>query len=204
MILYDGGMNLQHYPWKTPHYKWHGLLAEILLQRTRADSVVPIYNQFIERFSSPLELAKTDLVEIEKMLYPLGLKWRAKWIKKLGWALAENGLPSSLENLLLLPGIGQYSANAFLAFHSDHRALLIDSNTTRFLCRLTGVDYHGETRREPWVSNLLTKITPLRNSRGFNTAFLDFAMVICKPSSPNCLKCPLARSYCTFAKSLDV
>jgi len=128
-ILYDGGMNPQHYPWRTPHYKWHGLLAEILLQRTRAGNVVPIYNQFIERFSSPLELAKTDIVEIEMLLYPLGLKWRAKWIKKLGWALAENGLPSSLESLLLLPGIGQYSANAFLAFHSNHRALLIDSNS---------------------------------------------------------------------------
>ena len=199
-----GKENYQVFPWRSPQHLWHGLLAEVLLQRTRAKNVVPVYTEFIDRYHSPDQLAVSDPKEIESLLYPLGLKWRAKWIKRLGQSLAEIELPFSLEELLELPGVGPYAANAFLAFHSDVRAFLIDSNTTRFLSRISGRNYHGETRREGWVTELLSQITPVRNSRTFNIALLDFTMLICKPRNPQCEGCPLKRTYCTFGKNSTI
>jgi A/G-specific adenine glycosylase len=199
-IIESGKENYQVFPWRSPQHLWHGLLAEVLLQRTRAKNVVPVYSDFIDRFHSPEQLAVSDLREIESLLYPLGLKWRAKWIKKLGQALTQGDLPFNLEKLLDLPAVGPYAANAFLAFHSDVRALLIDSNTTRFLCRLSGNEYHGETRRETWVTELLAQITPLRNSRTFNIALLDFTMLVCVPRKPRCESCQLKQPSCKFGK----
>jgi len=199
MIIRSGSEKYQTFPWRTSKYKWHGLLAEVLLQRTRAKNVVPVYNNLVQRYPSPEDLASSKLTDIEKLLYPLGLKWRAKFVQSLADSLKTlQSPPENLIELLALPGVGPYAANAFLAFHTDIRAVLIDSNTARFICRYTGQKYHGEIRKERWLMDLIGRLTPRNNSKVFNQSFLDFSMLVCKPTKPDCRRCPFQRGHCSY------
>src|SRR3954468_20277331 len=78
-----GREHFQEYPWRSERNLWYCLVAEILLQRTRAKSVVPVYERFIHRFPDPVSLATASESEVEQLITPLGLRWRAKWLKRL-------------------------------------------------------------------------------------------------------------------------
>ena len=198
-IIEIGLEQYQTFPWRTPKHKWHGLLAEVLLQRTRANNVVPVYNRLVKLYPNPKDLASSNLQDIEELLYPLGLKWRAKFVKSLSNTIQIlDSIPEKLQELLNLPGVGPYAANAFLAFHTDIRSVLIDSNTARFLCRYTGQKYHGEIRKERWLMDLIGRLTPRNNSKVFNQSFLDFSMLVCKPTKPDCRRCPFQRGHCSY------
>jgi A/G-specific adenine glycosylase len=198
-VIQYGSEQYQTFPWRTPEHKWHGLLAEVLLQRTRANNVVPVYKKLVQLYPAPEDLASSKLATIEKLLFPLGLKWRAKFVQSLASSLMRlQSTPENLAELLLLPGVGPYAANAFLAFHTEKRAILIDSNTARFICRFTGQKYHGEVRKEKWLIEFIERLTPRKNSKIFNLSFLDFSMLVCKPTKPDCLECPLHRYNCSY------
>lgn len=198
-VIQYGSEQYQAFPWRTPEHKWHGLLAEVLLQRTRANNVVPVYNRLVQLYPAPEDLASSKLSKVEKLLYPLGLRWRAKLVQSLARSLKGlESTPENLDELLLLPGVGPYAANAFLAFHTEKRAILIDSNTARFVCRYTGNDYYGEIRRKKWLIDYIDRLTPRENSKIFNLSFLDFSMLVCKSTKPDCNGCPLQRYHCLY------
>lgn len=198
-IIQAGSQYEQSFPWRNPTAKWHGLLSEVLLQRTKANNVIPVYNTMVENYPEPMNLAECKPEELESILYSLGFKWRAKFVRALGVELAKlKSTPTNMTDLLLLPGVGQYAASAFLAFHTEKRAILIDSNTARFVCRYTGNKYHGEVRREKWLIELIDRITPRNRSKFFNRSFLDFSMVTCKPSKPLCEQCTFQYYHCLY------
>lgn len=171
----------------------------MLLQRTRANSVVSVYQQFVFAFATPSQLGRARIGKIEKLLYPLGLRWRAPLIKKLGKALDARGgtPPKSLGELITLPGVGPYAAAAYLGFHTNARAVIIDANIVRFLCRLIGYQYDGETRRKQWLLNFADRMTPQQNVKRFNYGILDFTMQICT-SHPKCKQCPIGEALCVY------
>jgi A/G-specific adenine glycosylase len=196
-----GAKNYRAFPWRNPDENWHGLLAEILLQRTRANTVVSVYQQFVFAFATPSKLGRASIKRIEKLLYPLGLRWRAPLIKRLGQELHARGSqpPTSLPELITLPGIGPYAAAAYLGFHTKSRAVIIDANVVRFLCRLVGVKYDGETRRKQWLLNFADRMTPRRNVRRYNYSVLDFTMQICT-TRPKCEQCPVGPAFCVHGR----
>src|SRR5687767_4816605 len=101
IVLRWGKANFKDFPWRKPNKRWHALLAEVLLQRTRVASVVPVYEQFVSKYPEPSDLAKASLEEIEKLIYTLGLRWRVPFIKQLGGTLHTFGeVPDSLDELL--------------------------------------------------------------------------------------------------------
>lgn len=156
--------------------------------------------EFISKFQTPAKLAKTSLVKIEKLIYPLGLKWRAPLIKNLGKELAnrQSVVPDNLDELLLLPAVGPYAASAWLSFHGQKRAVIIDTNVVRLICRLIGQLMDGETRRKKWLIELADFLTPRNNWKQYNYAVLDFTMQICT-KNPKCPECPL-RNYCQYGQ----
>src|SRR5262249_31273909 len=180
-----------------PKQNWHALLAEVLLQRTRASSVVSVYQRFVFAFSTASKLGRAPVLRIEKLLYPLGLRWRAPLIKKLGKALDERGgnPPDSLHELITLPGVGPYAAAAYLGFHTDSRAVIIDANVVRFLCRLIGYECDGETRRKRWLLEFADKMTPNKDVKQYNYGVLDFTMQVCT-TRPKCDQCPVGPTLC--------
>jgi A/G-specific adenine glycosylase len=202
ILIQWGKKNFQNFPWRTAEKGWHALLAEVLLQRTRAKNVVPVYLKFIARFPEPADLAAEDLATIEQIIYPLGLKWRAPLIKKLGQELAFRNatVPDHLDELLKLPAVGTYAAAAWLSFHGYKKAVIIDANVVRLICRLVGEPMDGETRRKKWLINLADLLTPYRNWKQYNYAVLDFTMQICT-KKPKCPICPLLK-YCRFGQEV--
>jgi A/G-specific adenine glycosylase len=201
ILLKWGQANYQDYPWRNANESWHALIAEILLQRTRAVNVVPVYKEFIKKFSIPVKLANARVSTIEKVIYPLGLRWRAPWLKRLGQELynRNSNIPTAIEELKELPGVGDYVASAWLGFHGGKRAVIVDANVVRWLCRMIGQQYNGETRRQDWLIDLADYLTPPRTWKNYNYAVLDFTMKICS-THPKCALCPLGEQYCQFGR----
>lgn len=197
-----GKANFRDFPWRNPEKRWHALLAEVLLQRTRVVSVVPVYEQFVSKYPEPVDLAKASLEEIETLIYPLGLRWRAPLIKQLSESLSRIGdVPDSLSELLRLPAVGPYAAAAYLGFHGGKRAVIIDANVVRWLCRLIDRPYDGETRRKKWLIDLADDVTPDQQWTEFNYAVLDFTMQICA-KVPRCSICPIGPSLCLTGQKI--
>ena len=199
--IIDWGVDgYQDYPWRRTENKWHALVAEILLQRTKAQAVIPVYKEFVNRYPSPHEVQESSPEEISKIIYSLGLEWRALQIFNLGCKLSTRGfIPETISELTNLPGVGNYSASAYLSFKLNKYAIIIDANVVRFLARITGRDYDGETRREAWLKELAREITPQLNHQKFNYSMLDLTMKICTPRRPHCNECPVKR-HCKHIK----
>jgi A/G-specific adenine glycosylase len=197
-IIRWGKEHYRAYPWREPARPWHGLVAEILLQRTKADTVVPVYRAFLRRFRTTSALANASLAEIQAIIYPLGLRWRAPLLKELGRELAarKDLPPANLESLKSLPGVGPYAAAAWLGFHGGQRAVIVDANVVRLLCRLVGTAMDGETRRKKWLIELADRLTPQSDWKEYNYAVLDFTMQVCT-RKPACRTCPL-KEHCRY------
>lgn len=192
-----GRKNYKPFPWRKPARLWHALIAEVLLQRTRARNVVPVYEKFIARFPEADDLKTATVEEIETLIYPLGLRWRAPLLKQLCDHLAAtNGkVPGTYGELLELPAVGPYVAAAMLSFHCGKRGVLIDANVVRWLCRLVDRPMDGETRRKKWLIELAQTVTPRQQVHEFNYAVLDFTMEICTVR-PKCEQCPVGPKLC--------
>ena len=193
-----GRRNARAYPWREELPLWQALIAEVMLQRTRAEQVAPTFNQFRERYPSPAALAQASGRELAELMKPLGLRRRGRLLHRLAQDIArlDGTLPRDQAALEALPGVGPYSAAATLSLHANRRAVLIDSNIVRVLCRLVGVAYDGETRRKRWLREMAEDMTPPRAHRDYNYAVLDLAGLVCLAGTPKCDECPILR-WCT-------
>jgi A/G-specific adenine glycosylase len=200
-ISYWGKRNYRDYPWRSTTNIWHALVAEIMLQRTKVDQVVPVYNDFVKRFPDPITYQNHVLLTNENIFKTLGLTWRHNTFQKTVTQIISFGVPNSREALKNIPGIGDYIASAILSFHLGKRESIIDSNIVRFYGRFFGFSFNNETRRKKWFINLVYLLTPKRKFKEYNYFVLDFSMTICslQPSCSNCIlkrKCKYYYNEC--------
>jgi len=182
------------YPWRKDLSPYKVLIAEMMLQRTKADQVVPLYRAFLRKFPSPRDIASARPGEVEDFFRHLGLLWRAKKVRMLGKDLLsrfESRVPNSREELLSLPGIGEYAADAVLAFAYGKDTAVVDANVCRVISRLFGLESRGEARRDPRFREMAKEMVPKGRAREFNWAIIDFAALVCMPNNPKCGVCPI-------------
>lgn len=177
------------FPWReapTPYAVW---ISEIMLQQTRASVVVDYFRRWMKLFPSIHEVAKAPIEELFKAWEGLGYYSRVRNIQKAAVALQEKGgeIPSSLEELLKLPGIGPYTAGAIASFAFHQKAAAVDGNVARVISRYYGLE--GEVKRrlleektfsfleeeEPWVAM---------------EALIELGATFCQ-KTPKCEACPL-------------
>jgi len=177
-------------------------VAELLLTRTKAAQVEPVFREVRERYATARDLAEAGPEAANAVISGLGLHWRGPLLYRAAAAIAERGgvPPEGPEELRELPGIGPYASAAWLSLHRGRRAVLIDNNVARWLARMTGCPYDGETRRKRWLQELAEALTPRRNFRAYNYAVLDFTMTVCTPRAPKCGECPL-REDCVYGST---
>lgn len=187
-----GKQNYENYPWRSTKNPWHALVAEVLLQRTKAEQVKPIYNLFEKKYLTPLDYLADDF----NPFLSLGLHWRHTLFKQLCEILSKREVPQTRSALLKLPGVGDYVASAFLSFHCNFREAIIDSNVVRVYGRFFGFDTDPETRRKKLLREFADRMTPKRTFRDFNYGLLDFAMKVCRQKALH-EKCPV-RKRCNF------
>ncbi|MGH2669529.1 MAG: A/G-specific adenine glycosylase, partial [bacterium] len=201
-LLAWGRANFQHFPWRSETDPWRSLVAELLLQRTRAAQVEPVFRQFCRDYPTAEDLARAGEAAATRIMLHLGLRWRGRLLHVTARAVYERGgtPPESLEDLRSLPGVGPYTAAAWLSLHRGQRSVMIDSNVGRWLSRVTGKPYARDPRHVHWVKDLADRLTPRRGFRDYNYAVLDFTMHVCTPRAPRCPKCPLRRS-CFYGRA---
>lgn len=195
-MLVWGKENYVNYPWRKSENIFHGLIAEVMLQRTKAEQVDPVYRAFIKRYPN-LDAFDEGNDELRSLLQPLGLNWRINMIIELIGELCRLGyVPSTYEDLVKMPGVGDYVASAFISFHLGRRKPIIDSNVVRVFGRILDAKTDNNTRRKKWFRDYMEKITPDKEFKAFNYAILDFAKSVCRPK-PRCYECTIS-SYCGY------
>ncbi|GEM_PF-214954 len=184
--------NGRDYPWRTENNPYLILNTEILLQRTTAQAVATSWPSIREHLNAPAKARKSKRFLV-KLVGRLGLSKRATWILNISQLLEDvSDVPSTLEGLLALPGVGRYTACATLAFAFSRNEGLVDGNVIRVFER-----FH-----EPFPArHLATKVAfwlPLAKGLGGSHQFklvfwglLDLAAQICVPRKPLCSQCPL-------------
>jgi len=174
----------------------------MMLRRTNAPQVVPIYNEFIQSYPDPFSLADAPFDDVLTILRPLGLSWRAANIHRMAEVLVERcdgEVPSTYDELVKLPGVGDYVASAVCCFAFGKSLPIVDTNTVRVVGRYFGFETHAESRRRRSVREAVIAVTRRRSIRQYNYSFLDFAAIICKASQPQCNNCPV-QQYCIFGQ----
>jgi A/G-specific adenine glycosylase len=189
--------NKRDFPWRHRINPYRIMIAEFMLQRTRAEQVEPVYRQFLKRYPTVIPLSKAKIKEVTQYTKHLGIHWRAKhFISAVKFIIKEykGRIPSNREKLLAIPGVGEYAAGAILTVAFQKPEWVIDSNIARFFNRYYGLGLQGEIRRKKGIIELSKQFFKYKNPRKLLFGILDFTALVCLPRNPLCTKCPLRRS----------
>lgn len=193
------------FPWrKKGSTQYEKIIAEVLLQRTQAETAARYLPGFLAKFPSWIHLASASEEEIMEYLKPIGLyRQRTGSLKKLAIEMEKRKgvFPRSREELEALPGIGQYIANAVMLFEYKDPQPLLDSNMARLLERYFGPRKLVDIRYDPYLQELSRKVLEQIDPIEMNWAILDHAALICK-KIPRCYECPLRDNCLYYQNSL--
>lgn len=194
-----------HFPWRNEKLSpYQVVIAEVLLQRTKAETIEKFYEKFLTTFPNWESIAVADTGFIEEQLRPIGLyRQRAKRIKDLATEMVKRAGEFPTERHLLdeIPFLGQYIANAIELQVFNKPSPLLDVNMARVLERYFGERQMADIRYDPYLQDLAHRITNHSQSKALNWAILDFAATVCKARTPLCEKCLLSTS-CKFKLKL--
>ena len=193
--------NLRDYPWRRTSDPYSILVAEFLLQRTDADTVVPIYETFLTRYPTLEELAIAEAEDIAKLLQPLGLFFRAERLSQTAQIIVEKyegEIPSEEKELAKLPGIGKYTARAILSQAFELSAAVLDTNVARILERFFGIKGGRVKSRCKILWSAADNIALDTEVGHWNLTLLDFGAKVCTARNPKCFECPLSERCCWF------
>jgi A/G-specific adenine glycosylase len=191
------------FPWIDENDPYRILVSEVLLHRTRANQVAPVYRRLIERFPTIRSLAAAEPRELKAIMRPLGLFWRTKYLRLAAKQIVEDyggTIPEEAEALKSLPGISDYIASAIRCFAFRHPEAIIDTNTVRILGRVLGIRVTESSRRSKQFYESYRLLLDPENPRDFNHAILDLGALVCKPGVPLCNVCPVV-TMCSYAAS---
>ncbi|RBM18022.1 adenine glycosylase [Prauserella sp. PE36] len=185
-------------PWRRPECTaWGVLVSEIMLQQTPVARVEPIWHEWLARWPRPSDLAAASQGEVLRAWGKLGYPRRALRLHAAASAIAtEHGdvVPSDVDTLLALPGIGAYTARAVAAFAYGKRAPVVDTNVRRVVARAV----HGGGDAGP-ASNTrdmadVEALLPRSESRAarLSAALMELGALVCTARSPRCGDCPVA------------
>lgn len=185
-------------PWRRdardPYRVW---IAETLLQQTQTATVIPYYERFLARFPRVRALASASLDEVLKVWEGAGYYARARNLHRAAQEIVTRfggEIPSTVEELMTLPGIGRYTAGAIASIAFGRDVPVVDGNVTRVLCRyfkITADPKSARTQNALWQR--AEKLLPRGRAGDFNQALMELGATVCTPRAPRCDACPLAR-----------
>jgi A/G-specific adenine glycosylase len=196
-----GRSHFRSFPWRLTDNPYHILMAEVMLHRTQAPQVVPVYLRFQAQYPTISASARATKQELHALLYPLGLRWRIDLIYEMTSDLVSRfggRVPQGKDDLLSLPGVSQYIAGAVRCFAWNLPEPLIDTNSVRVVGRLFGLEVKDSSRRNRRFGDLVAELVDREVPRSYNYSLLDLADQVCKKKrSPECGQCPVL-THCTY------
>jgi len=173
-------------PWRTTNDPYHIYLSEVMLQQTQVKTVLErYYFPFLEKFPSLKTLGNAPLDDVLKIWEGLGYYNRAKNLHATAGLLKT--LPSDIDELIKLPGIGKNTAHAVATFAFNQPVPIMEANVKRILCRLNKLKTPNDKELWEIAYRLVDKVNPF----DYNQAMMDIGATICNPKNPKCELCPL-------------
>lgn len=183
-------------PWRRVRDPYCILVAEVMLQQTQVDRVVPKYQAFIERFPTLQALAEAPTAEVIRMWSGLGYNRRAVNLQRTARQVMEQyggTFPRDVASLVTLPGIGPYTAGAIACFAFEQDVAFMDTNIRRVIRRV--FTDPAESVNERILLTLAHAALPVGQSWAWNQALMELGSLICTADAPACWRCPL-RDLC--------
>ena len=195
--------NKRDLPWRDSD-AWGVLVSEIMLQQTPVARVLPIYIEWMKRWPTPAALAAATPAQIITAWGRLGYPRRALRLHECAKVIStqyKGRIPDTESELRELPGIGDYTSAAIIAFAFEGRSLVLDINIRRVFARvIDGVEVPtaAPTKSERHERE---KLIPSKNPHVWAAATMELGALICTAKNPHCGQCPLA-DQCIW-RSLD-
>ena len=193
-------------PWRRTQDPYRIWISEIMLQQTRAETVVSYYERFLARYPTVQDLTSAPEEELLKAWEGLGYYSRARSLQKAAKEIvARYGgqLPADLEKLRALPGIGDYTAGAIASIAFGIPAAAVDGNVERVLCRWDAIkDEVGTPAVRRQIAARAQALVPPDRPGAFANAMMEMGATMCTPKNPKCLLCPVREGCMGFAQGI--
>ena len=195
--------NKRDLPWRklkknslpNPYYVF---ISEYMLQQTTVSTVKKRFEEFINNWPTINELAKTSEEKILIFWSGLGYYSRARNLLKAAIIIQKNFkgiIPDHYDNLIILPGIGDYTAKAILGIAYNKPTMPVDANIERIIARIFALNSLIKKK----ILDRSEKFISKKSSTNLIQAFMDFGSIICTPRNPNCTNC-FIKDFCTSYK----
>lgn len=198
--------NRRPLPWRETADPYKIWLSEVILQQTRVVQGLPYYQQFVTVYPTVRHLACAPEQEVLRLWQGLGYYTRARNLHKCAKSIAdgfEGKFPETFERLLLLPGIGEYTAAAIASFAFDEAVAVLDGNVFRVLARLFGIETPvNSPEGRKTFRQLANELIPKSNPGLHNQAMMEFGALFCTPRDPQCADCPVKDRCVAYRQNL--
>ena len=178
-------------PWRRDTDPYRVLVSEVMLQQTRVETVKRFYGPWLERFPTVSDLALAEEDDVLKRWEGLGYYRRARNLHGAAKVVREyhdGVLPEEYEQLLKLPGVGEYTAGAVASIAFNQAVPAVDGNVRRVLSRLFDV---AEPKAR-WLRDVAASLVENSRPGDWNQAVMELGATICTPRTPKCGACPVA------------
>ena len=203
--------NQRDLPWRiklrnnlpNPYYVF---VSEYMLQQTTVNTVTKRFNKFIKRWPNIDKLAPTTESQILKFWSGLGYYSRARNLLKSAKLINKyykNKIPNSYDELIKLPGIGDYTAKAVLGIGFNKSVMPLDANIERILVRLYAIE-KPISKVKNILKDLGNKFISDKHSSNLIQSFMDYGSEICLPRNPKCHICGINRLCQSYKKNLQL
>jgi A/G-specific adenine glycosylase len=179
------------------------MMSEFMLQQTPVNRVLPIWIEWIERWPTPKDLAAAKKSDVLKAWGRLGYPRRALRLHEAATVIAtefDNQVPQTLEELRALPGVGEYTAAAIIAFAHKKKSIVLDVNIRRLFSRVLDGEEFPPLHITNTERQSRTELIP-KNAHTWAAATMELGALICTATKPKCEICPLANSCLWRAKN---
>jgi A/G-specific adenine glycosylase len=193
--------NKRDLPWRKST-AWGVMVSEFMLQQTPVNRVLPIWAEWMERWPTPKDLASAKKSDLLKAWGRLGYPRRALRLHEAATIIAtdfNNQVPAKLEDLRKLPGVGEYTAAAIMAFAHKKNSLVLDVNIRRLFSRVLDGEEFPALHITNQERDSRTALIPT-NAHTWAAATMELGALICTATKPKCEICPLSNSCLWRAK----
>ena len=205
-ILHWYDNNKRSLPWRGSYSQkkreYYTLVSEFMLQQTQVSTVIPYFKNFIKDIPDLNSLAKINEKKLLKYWEGLGYYSRVRNLKKTAKIVVskyKKKLPTTLEELKTLPGIGDYTASAILSIAFNKPFIPLDGNVERIIKRILNLKSEKEISKENIIKK--KKFLGISNrSSDYAQALMELGALVCKPKNPLCTKCPIIKNCKSYKK----
>jgi A/G-specific adenine glycosylase len=191
-------------PWREDQDPYKVWVSEIMLQQTRVDTVIPYFLSFIEQFPTIESLAMADEEKVLKAWEGLGYYSRVRNLQSAVKEVHENyggKVPNTPEEISKLKGVGPYTTGSILSIAYGVPEPAVDGNVMRVLSRILSIwEDIAKPKTRKTFEEIIRTIINKENPSFFNQGLMELGAIVCTPTSPSCLLCPVREHCAAFAE----